>query len=74
MCKNYIETQSYQSVESLLKVNGFAYVVQGDRTLDNTNVPLIFKQRFTDIYSQNNIVKRGLKFKTMVAMTHCHQK
>ena len=31
-CANIIETQWYQSVESLLKVNGFAYVVQGDRT------------------------------------------
>ena len=42
-CAKTIETQCYQSVESLLKVNGFAYVVQGDRTLDNKNFPLIFK-------------------------------
>ena len=55
-CAKIIETQSYQSVESLLKINGFAYVVQGDRTLDNTNFPLIFKHRCTDIYFQNNIV------------------
>ena len=43
-CAKIIEIQWYQSVESLLKVNGFAYVVQGDRTLDNTNFSLIFKQ------------------------------
>ena len=49
-CAKTIETQWYQSVESLLKVNGFAYVVQDDMTLDNTNFPLIFKQRCSDIY------------------------
>ena len=57
-CAKTIQTQWYQSVESLLKVNGFAYVVQGDRTLDNRNFPLIFKQRCTDIYFQNSIVSK----------------
>ena len=57
-CAKTIETQWYQSVESLLKVNGFAYVVQDDRTLDDTNFPLIFKQRCTDIYFQNSIVSK----------------
>ena len=57
-CAKTIETQWYQSVESLLKVNGFAYVVQGDRTLDNTNFPLIFKQPCTDIYFQNSTVSK----------------
>ena len=53
-CAKTIETQWYQSVESLLKVNGFAYVVQGNRTLDNTNFHVIFKQRYTNIYFQNS--------------------
>ena len=57
-CAKTIETQWYQSVESLLKVNGFAYAVQDDRTLDDTNFPLIFKQRCTDIYFQNSIVSK----------------
>ena len=55
-CAKAIETGWYQSVKSLLIVNRFAYVVQGDRTLDNTNFLLVFKQRCTDVYFQNSIV------------------
>ena len=60
-CAKIIETKWYQSVESLLNINGFAYVVQDDRTLDGTNFPLIYKQRYTDIYFQSSVVSKMRK-------------
>ena len=58
------ETRWYQSIHTLLRVNGFAYVLDDSLTFDREVFPRIFKQRCTDIYYQNtrNRLENSPKF------------
>ena len=53
------ETRWHQSIHTLLRVNGFAYVLEDTPTFDTEVFPRTFKQRCTDIYYQNTISRLG---------------
>ena len=49
------ETRWYQSIHTLLRANGFAYVLDDSLIFDRETFPWMFKQRCTDIYYQDTI-------------------
>ena len=49
------ETRWYQSIHTLLRANGFAYVLDDSLIFDREAFPRVFKQRCTDIYYQDTI-------------------
>ena len=51
----FSETGWYQSIHTLLRANGFAYVLDDSLIFDREVFPRVFKQRCTDIYYQNTI-------------------
>ena len=63
-CAKANETRWYQTIQTLLQINGLGYALEIPNTIDREKFPELFKRRCTDIYYQTTMskLKKSPKF------------